>query len=42
MHPMLYGIYEYMTLMIYKMYIKYASMHPMHFKKGIIIPMVSY
>ena len=31
-----------MTLMIYKMYIKYASMHPMHLKKGIIIPIVSY
>ena len=42
MHPMLHGIYEYLTLTIYKMYINYASMHPMHLKKGIIIPMVSY
>jgi len=42
MHPMLHGIYEYMTLTIYKMYINYASMHPMHLKKGTIIPMVSY
>ena len=31
---MLHGIYEYMTLTIYKMYINYASMHPMHLKKG--------
>ena len=35
-------IYEYMKLTIYKMYINYASMHPMHLKKGIIMPMVSY
>ena len=35
-------IYEYMTLTIYKMYINYATMHPLHLKKGIIIPMVSY
>ena len=34
MHPMLHGIYEYMTLTICKMYINYASMHPMHLKKG--------
>ena len=39
---MLHGIYEYLTLTIYKMYINYASMHPMHLKKGINIPMVSY
>jgi len=50
---MFHGIYEYMTLTIYKMYINYASltiykmyinyasMHPMHLK-SIIIPMVSY
>ena len=31
MHPMLHGIYEYMTLTIYKMYINYASYA---FKKG--------
>jgi len=31
-----------MTLTIYEMYINYATMLPMHLKKGIIIPMVSY
>ena len=37
MHPMLHGIYEYMTLTICKMYINYASMHPMHLKKRVLL-----
>ena len=37
MHPMLHGIYEYMTLTIYKMYINYAFKKGYYYSYGLIL-----